>query len=157
MNKLCVGLFGTCDNSTWRDAFVEDYLDMGIEFFNPVVADYNYEIHAPVEADHLATDKVILLPVLAESYGFGSLAEIGFAVHNATNNNQYVIVYIEPEVTDELKEAHPLIAKVSRNTRGLVKEHLSKIRSSNVYVVNSLDDMMDLSVKLYYSDFYVMP
>ena len=39
-NTLCVGLFGTCDKSTWRDPFMAKYKELGINYFNPVVEDW---------------------------------------------------------------------------------------------------------------------
>lgn len=76
--KDVVGLFGTCGTSLWRDPVMEELAVAGIEFFNPVVPDWTPEC-ATIEADHLATDKVILFVVTGETEGFGSLAETGWA------------------------------------------------------------------------------
>ena len=65
--KKCIGLFGTCGNSTWRqDTFIPRYLELGmkdgVDFFNPQVDDWD-DVMAQNEADHLATDGIIIFPV----------------------------------------------------------------------------------------------
>ena len=42
--NLGVGLFGTCGNSVWRDAFMANYEVLGIPFFNPNKADWNQKM-----------------------------------------------------------------------------------------------------------------
>ena len=56
--NLCIGLFGTCGGSKWRDKFIAKYNERGIEFFNPQKDDWKPE-DAEIEADHLANDGVI--------------------------------------------------------------------------------------------------
>ncbi len=79
---LTIGLFGTCGNSTWRDPFIKKYKELDIQYFNPMVDIWNEEL-AKVEAQHLAEDKIILLPIVNETYAFGSLSEAGFLILNA--------------------------------------------------------------------------
>lgn len=43
---LCVGLFGTCGRSKWRNPFMEKYKELGIKFFNPQVDDWKPELAA---------------------------------------------------------------------------------------------------------------
>ena len=65
---MCIGLFGTCGGSKWRDEFMAAYEERGINFFNPQVADWTPEC-AEIEADHLVNDDVILFPVTNETFG----------------------------------------------------------------------------------------
>ena len=85
----CIGLFGTCGNSRWRDAFIEKYKELGIAFFNPQVEDWTPDC-AVEEARHLAEDRIILFPVTSETYGIGSIAETGFCVLQAIRSEGVV-------------------------------------------------------------------
>lgn len=67
---LCVGLFGTCDKSTWRDPFIAKYKELGINYFNPVVEDWTPGCLVE-EKQHFENDQVLLFPILDESYGQG--------------------------------------------------------------------------------------
>lgn len=60
-----IGLFGTCGKSKWRDSFVASYTELGINFYNPLVANWTPAC-AVEEAEHLASDEIILFPVTAE-------------------------------------------------------------------------------------------
>lgn len=126
-NVNTIGLFGTCDNIKWRDPFMARYAELGIAYFNPMVDDWNPGMVA-LEAEHLAQDPIILFPILKDSYGQGSLSEIGFG---------------------PLKAADPARAKDSNRSRKLVKGHLQAPKQNNVYMVDTLDQMLDLSVSLH--------
>ena len=83
MLKKCIGLFGTCGTSTFRkDLFIPKYesigLKDGVDFFNPQVKNWSPNC-AVLEAQHLAEDSIILFPITHETYGLGSLSEIGFS------------------------------------------------------------------------------
>lgn len=146
MRKMrVVGLFGTCGNSLWRDCFISVYEKKGIDYFNPQKTEWKPE-DAEIEALHLLQDDVILFPVTDETYGLGSLAEIGFAVTRAMTSNQMLIVFVDSKVSDELTDV--VAKKESLRTRTLVKAHLSKIDHPNVKVVNSLDDMLETSCNI---------
>jgi len=158
-----VGLFGTCDQSTWREDFAIDRLDAeGVEWYNPNVTDYDWsdpEKNAALvdeENRNLVEDSVILFPVLSESLGQGSLGEVGFSIlsvldHIADGKEQALIVLIDDECTDERKTAEQ--RKDSNRSRNLVKSKLVQwIEShpvSNVYLVNDLDEMVTLAISLY--------
>lgn len=149
MSKLCIGMFGTCGNSTWREKFIEHYNFMSCEYFNPQKENWTPE-DAENEAEHLADDKIILFPVLSETYGLGSLAETGFSIAQAMrlDDRRDFIILIDPKPDDSLK-SDPGLYKESLNNRALVRAHLSRLRLPNVYVVDTLDKMLDLSVHLY--------
>lgn len=145
---LCVGLFGTCGGSKWRAQFIERYAQEGISFFNPQVEDWKPE-YAVQEAEHLANDTVILFPVTSETYGTGSLAETGFSIVNALrlDDRRDFVIMIEQKLDDGLSNAEA--RKDSLRARALVKQHLKKLRLSNLYVVESLEEMLEVSITLY--------
>jgi hypothetical protein len=148
----CIGLFGTCGNSKWRDAFEYVYRENNIEFFNPLVEDWKPE-DAVVEAEHLANDNIILFPITKETYGVGSLSEVGFGVLSAIklDDRRDFVVMIENELVPELMEDADR-AKESLRARALVLQHLKKLNLPNVYLVDKLTDMLDISTTLYHAN-----
>lgn len=147
---LCIGLFGTCGGSNWRNTFMSYYDQNQIEYFNPQVENWKPEL-AEIEAEHLASDEIILFPVTNETYGLGSLAETGFSILNAIklDDRRDFIIMIDQNLDQKLIDANPLAAKESLRGRALVKQHLKKLRFSNLYVVNDLFEMLDVSVVLW--------
>lgn len=145
---LVVGLFGTCGGSKWRDSFMARYKDLGIQYFNPQVDNWVPEC-AVEEARHLAEDKVILFPVTNETYATGSLSEVGFSILNAIklDDRRSFVVMIQMDLSPELND--PIARKESLRARALVYEHLRKLRLSNLYVVTSLEEMLEISISLY--------
>jgi len=149
--NLGVGLFGTCGNSVWRDAFMANYEVLGIPFFNPNKADWQPE-DAIIEAEHLANDKIILFPITNETYATGSLAEVGFSILNAIrlDDRRNFVVMIDVDLIPELDDS--IARKESLRSRALVIQHLKKLRLDNVYIVQSLEEMLEVSVTLYQSE-----
>jgi hypothetical protein len=148
-NIPCIGLFGTCGGSRWRDPFVAAYRERGIRWFNPQVDNWTPEC-ADIEAQHLARDEIILFPVTGETYGTGSLAETGFSLLQAvrTSATRYVVFMIEQALAPELM-GNEAAAKESLRARKLVAAHLNENRSPNAFKVDSLEAMLELSVDLW--------
>ena len=153
---LTICLFGTCGSSRWRDSFIERYQEQGISFFNPQVENWKEE-DAEIEAQHLADDKVILFPVTNETYGSGSLAEVGFSILNAIklDDRRSFVVMISKDLNPELND--PIARKESLRARALVFQHLRKLRLSNLYMVDKLEDMFEISLKLYRAAEIIFP
>jgi hypothetical protein len=156
MSKLCIGMFGTCGKTTWRkELFIPSYEKMGLvegkDFFNPQVEDWKPEM-ARIEAEHLSEDSVILFPVTSETYGLGSLAETGYSILQSIrlDDRRDLIILIDEKLDEKLMEDKEK-AKDSLNARALVKQHIKKLTYSNLYVVDTLEEMRDLSVVLYAS------
>jgi len=149
LQKPTIGLFGTCGNTTWRKNFILTYKDKGIEWFNPQKDNWSSE-DAEIEARHLAEDEIILFPVTSETYGLGSLSEVGFSILQAIalDSSRDFIVLIDNFVDDNLKENTEL-AKESIRGRALVKQHLKKLRLSNLYLVDTMEEMLNVSLLLY--------
>lgn len=145
---LCIGLFGTCGKSHWRDNFIEYYTKMRISFFNPQVENWQPE-NAVQEAEHLANDEVILFPITSETYATGSLSEVGFSILQAIrlDDRRDFVVLISQNLDEELN--NPEARKESLRARALVLQHLKKLRLKNLYVVDTLKQMLEVSVVLY--------
>lgn len=145
-----IGLFGSCGKlDGWRKDFMEKYNELGIPFYNPQVANWDVSM-AEKEAWHFANDSIILLPVIGETYGLGSLSESGFSILNAIriDNLRYFVVLIENTPKDELKENINLYNESVRQ-RALAKEHFKKLRLDTLYLVESLEEMFEVSKVLY--------
>lgn len=139
-----IGLFGTCGSSTWRQAFITRYEAEGLAYFNPQVEDWTPEL-AQIEAEHLNTDEIVLFPILAETSGLGSLAESGFSVMQALKNTgRFIVIFIDPAVGP----MDPNVAKESLRARALVRAHLQANPHPSVFVVETLEQMLEVSVLL---------
>ena len=148
--EKCIGLFGTCGRSHWRDDFIKKYDESKIVFFNPNVADWKPE-YVKAEAHHLANDAVILFPITKETYATGSLSEVGFSILQAIrlDDRRSFVVLIDQSLDDDLMTDNPQLAKESLRSRALVLEHLKKLNLPNIYVVDNLDDLLSVSIVLY--------
>ena len=145
---IVIGMFGTCGNSTWREPFIKKYKELGISYFNPQVPDWKEEC-AVEEARHLAEDEIILCPITGETYAAGSLSEVGFSILNAIklDDRRDFVVMIEMNLDQSLND--PIARKESSRSRALVSQHLKKLRLKNVYIVETLDQMLEVSIQLY--------
>ena len=129
------------------------YEEMGIEYFNPMVDDWHAGL---IEEENfmLNNAEVILFPVLKDSLGSGSLGEIGFSVSNVIRNiangkNQCLIALIDNDCAP-VKEATQAQIDRSIKDRKLVKSKLiEKTSYPNIVLVDTLEEMFDLSLKLY--------
>jgi hypothetical protein len=148
---MTIGLFGTCGDSKWRDTFMEVYDKKGISYFNPVKDDWKVE-DAKIEAEHLANDEIILFPVTNETLSLGSLGEVGFSILQAIklDSNRDIVVMIEDDLSNEAKlQFDDSMVIESIKMRALIKAHLNKLNYTNVYLVDNLNDMLTVSLKLY--------
>lgn len=145
---LKIGLFGTCDNNRWRDAFMAKYDALGIPYFNPMVDNWHPGLVAE-EASNLANDEIILFPVLGWSYAEGSLSEMGFGPLKAVrqNKNRSFVILIETELDERLTD--PDRCKASLRARNLLHGHLKELDAPNIYVVSNLDEMLHASLRLF--------
>lgn len=150
---ITVGMFGTCDMSQWRLSFIERYDKEGIAWFNPDAGENWHPGMIEEENYHLNHDEIILFPVLAESLGSGSLGEIGFSVQNVLRNiqngrRQFLIALIDDDCTDMRKTEEE--RKRSIKDRKLVKSKLkAQVSCPVITLVNTLDEMMEISLSLY--------
>jgi hypothetical protein len=124
------------------------YALLGVNYFDPNRADWKPE-DAEDEAKHLADDDIILFPVTSETYGTGSLSEVGFSILQAIrlDDRRDFVILISQTLDDTLD--NPTARKESLRARALVKQHLRKLRLKNVYIVDTLEEMSELSIDLY--------
>lgn len=161
MNNICIGLFGTCGKSTWRnELFIPKYKELGLvdgaNFFNPQVSDWKPEL-AEIEAKHLAEDQIILFPVTKETYGTGSLAETGFSILQAFkfDDRREIILLIDPvpdpslNVDDPDKKLSKVAYQESARARALTLQHIKKLNWANVRLVDTMEEMLEWSIFLY--------
>lgn len=151
METNCVGLFGTCGNSTWRDAFVAHYDNENINYFNPQVPNGTWKPEDAVkEAEHLVSDSIVFFPVTGETYGLSSMAEIGFLISSilTSDTDRYGVIMVDTDMDENLK-SDAVLYKESSRMRAIVKAHLSKIRSDRIFVVNNFDEALQTSKRIY--------
>lgn len=154
--SVTIGLFGTCGKSKWREPFIEKFNEREISYYNPQKDNWDPN-DAVDEAYHLANDDIILFPVTGETYAFGSLAESGFSIIQALKNtNRDIIIMIDMNVNmDEqlmsMNESitHEIQKKDSLRARKLVLEHIKKNKHPNVYLVENLENMLNLCLYLH--------
>lgn len=150
-NLPTVGMFGTCGKSRWRLPFIERYTQKGVPFFNPQLPPGTWKPECAVEeARHLAEDEVLLFPITSETYAVGSLAETGFSVLNAIklDDRRFFIGLIHKTLDEDLM-ADGDRAKESLRARALVVEHLRKLRYPNIYLVETFEEMMEVSLQVW--------
>lgn len=151
MKENCIGLFGTCGNSKWREIFIDYFKETDINYYNPQVKEWNASM-AVIEAKHLANDSIILFPITNETYAVGSLSEVGFSVLNALRlDRRDFVVMIQQSLSDELMEDKER-ATESLRARALVYQHLKAQNLPNIYLVENLTDMLEVSKVLYLSN-----
>ena len=150
-----VGLFGPREDISWQDAFIECLSNLeGVEYFDPLRHEALWvgeDMSKQTNTFHRAKDDVIVFPVTAKTYGFSSLAEIGFeVVHMLQAHDQQklrsLVVFIEQDADATLPD--PAARQESLRIRKLVLERLLRLNLPNVYVVDSLEDMLDVTVRL---------
>jgi hypothetical protein len=150
-DQPCVGLFGTCGDSTFRqELFIPEYERLGIDYFNPQVEDWRPEL-ADIESDHLAYDVVQCWPVLSSTYGAGSLAEQGYSIASSLRAPsplpKFIIPLIELSLDDSLDDE--VARQESLRARKLAITHLMNSESPYIYPVESLEEMLAVSISLY--------
>jgi len=129
-----IGLFGTVGKSRWRESVIARLEQEGIPYFNPVAEKWTPE-GAPVEADHLATDKVILFVITEEEESFGGLAETGWAALSAATNNQTVLFVIKPYPGEN--------TAAPNRARALVRAHAQK---AGVVLYDTVNEALEVAV-----------
>lgn len=151
--EVTVGMFGTCDNVPWRVPFMEKYDELGIAHFNPDAGDNWHPGMIEEENYYLNHGEIILFPILKESLGSGSLGEVGFSVQNVLRNiqngkRQFLIFLIDDDCTDMRKTDEERARSIK--DRKLVKSKMrAQISCPVITMVNTLDEMLELSLSLY--------
>ena len=134
-----IGLFGTAGSSRWRESVIARLEQEGIPYFNPIVERWTPEL-APIEAEHLATDKVVLFVITGEEESFGSLAETGWAALSAMKNDQTVLFVIEQYAGGNRTAAN--------RARELVRSHAQK---AGVAIYDTVDEALESAIATFRS------
>jgi len=149
----CVGMFGACGDSTFRqDLLIPAYEQRGIRYYNPQVGVGEWVPEfADDEADHVAYDMVQTWPVLDSTYALRTLSESGFSVASSIRAESPLPKFIIPMIVETLDPAldDPVAREASLGARQLVRAHMAQNTSPNVFVVESLDQMLEASIVLY--------
>ena len=147
-----IGLFGTAGSpedieryGDWREPFIIEVNELRangltVDAFNPVVPDWTPEL-AALEANHLANDSVVVLPVLDTTAGYGTLAETGFGARRAARG-QDIFQCIEPvaDGSDQARVRSRII------TSGLANRVIELYPELTGYQTRGLHDMRVLSI-----------
>jgi hypothetical protein len=119
-----VGLFGTCGSpmSTWRkDIFIPVLEKKRLPYFNPQSEPNEWIPEmANVEAENLANDEVIVIPISKETHGYASMAEAGWAILGALLRGQKLSIFVQQD------EAMPKDAKRARALFVALAERIQK-------------------------------
>jgi hypothetical protein len=102
------------------------------------------------------TDEVAFIDmggVVLALYLRDRLAEVGFSILNAIrlDNRREFVVIVEPHLRGDLVKANSTMTKESLRTRALVAQHLKQLALANLYVVDTLEEMLEVSISLYRS------
>jgi len=85
-------LGGTCNNSTWREEFIEMIKDVdGLSFFNPVVDDWTPEAQANEEREKKVCT-IQLYVITKEMKGVFSIAEAVDSSNKQPDNTVFVVI-----------------------------------------------------------------
>ena len=88
--KYKVGLFGTCNNSSWRKVIIPMLESSELDYFNPVVANWTPEDKLN-EENEKSIDDYLLYVITPRQIGFYSFSEIMDSVSKANMLNKKVI------------------------------------------------------------------
>jgi hypothetical protein len=92
-----VFLGGTCGNSKWRDKFIPELEKNGIDYFNPVVKDWNEEARKKEEEVKKECD-YLLFVVTPLHKGFYSFLELGVVLYEHPNKLIFCISHTDKTV-----------------------------------------------------------
>lgn len=140
--NCCVGLFGTCGDSRWREDIAIPILEQRQKtYFNPVVPNWTEEAMKN-EVDHAANDKVVMLVITGETTGIASMAESGWIALQVHMGNRDLVMVIEdcPETISD----HVAINK----TRKLLRNYIQKEDSPCIHIRNSVAEAAELAANL---------
>lgn len=139
-----IGLFGTYENSTWRDEFIEIYESEELGFYNPYYS--QNPDHLIEDQKHLKEDEIILFHITSESYAIDLLYDIQSIIEDKA---RFFVIIIDDDVTDELKQSDPEMAKASKKIRLFVKNLLQNLQAPNFYIVDNIEQLLEGSIILY--------
>jgi predicted polyphosphate/ATP-dependent NAD kinase len=153
---VCITLYGTNDG-TWRDAFIADYLAMGLTAgVNFYVPTWTTAPELAAELQHLENDKVVVFAITGETYAEQLLSDLAFYILNTHKPSfrRSIIIYVDPDIVTRLKfetdgQTLQERAVVALGIRTAVRDHLQQLRLDGTYFVQSLEDALAVSKTCY--------
>lgn len=94
--KPTVGLFGTCNDSLWREYFLILLDKNKFDWFNPVVEDWNEEAQINEEF-HKSNDEVIVFVITPKMKGVYSIAEVVDLSYRKRENQNLFFCFLTHE------------------------------------------------------------
>jgi len=92
-NRPFVGLFGTCNDSNWRNELIPQ---LKVPFFNPVITDGSWnESCRQVEEQAKSRAHILLYVITPEMIGIYSIAELVISACKSTRSTDIVVVFLE--------------------------------------------------------------
>ena len=136
MTPALVGLFGTCNDSTWREELISK-LDPEVSYFNPVVDDWNEEAQKN-EDWHKLNDSFILITLTPLATGFYTIAEIMALAY--TSPERLIFCYLDKDADKEFNEAQKRsIIKICKDIEKLGVKHISDNLADVAEFINAYD------------------
>lgn len=147
MLKKCVGLFGTCGDSKWRDEVIPILTAANVDYFNPVVPEWNDEAQRN-EVEHAASDHVILLVITGETTGIASMAESGWIALNCATTGQKLIVVLD-DMPNDVKDEFGVSLRLNK-ARALLRKYIrsSDNDQSSLFLMETVQDAALKAVEL---------
>lgn len=139
-----VFLGGTCNGSTWRDSLISK---LNIDYFNPVVDDWNEEAQKNELRERKECD-FVLYTITPKMKGFYSIAEVVDDSNKRPHSTIFCVLPIETEVfeSDE-RRGHIYITKAVEVLRFDEQQTHSLnavknlVKSNGAQVFDDLDDV----------------
>lgn len=140
--KPVVGLFGTCNNSLWRDYFLLLLDKDKFDWFNPVVDDWNEEAQINEEF-HKDNDEVIVFVITPKMKGVYSIAEVVDLSYRKKENQNLFFCFLTHEKdssgTTQLFDESQI--KSLRAVRDLLKRNGVQTTESLVELAKFVNDL----------------
>ena len=146
---ITIGLFGTCGHSKWRFPFIERFQKLGINFFYPIGLEASGSTNY---AEHLTGDQIVLFSITEEDYGFKLLHELESVVEffaETKDLSRHIVIAINPYLDEELIGKDLQLSLVSEERISFVTSHIRDLQIPNVHMVDSMNEMLEVSIQLY--------
>ena len=127
-----VGLFGTCNDTTWREDIIKK-LPSNFEYFNPVVDDWNEDCIVN-ENKHKEDDDFIVFVITPNMKGVYSIAEVA-DLSNKRDNVIFCVLYSDVDSNGGIVT----FDEQQKKSFDAVK---SLLANNGVTICNSLNDII---------------
>jgi hypothetical protein len=158
------GSYNDPNRSMWREPIKAGLTKMNVSFYDPVVPNWTDET-AAIEADALASAKILVMAITSNTAGVASLAETGWLVVSAMMRKQVVGLWVDTSYEGVkltqgtmmirremmLKMGPETLEDASRRARKLVNSHARKLLEQypdlKLYAAKDLPDLTQWTLK----------